>query len=702
MKMAFLFEKFSRLAKSFVRMHTINKLGLVFLVAFLCLFARSWVSTKEADAARAPQRSDNPVQVQHGAYWSIENGYQATLALSNTTGKPLSVWPILYDTAGARLDMGQVRLAPHEHTGIDLGQWLAALEPSPDASFTSGSLRLEHSGRTQFDLAALIMMTDTARSLRLDVPVLFNRVVSSRLEGLWWKLDDNSRVRILLTNVSDKPLSVHPTWYVDQVAQPSHPLMLNPHQCQELKVDQVLAAKAESALQGGLSLEYNGDLGSLMARGFVEHLERGFSSNLTFLDPEMPQSERLHGAQLFLGQTDALLGLPAGMSFTPWLLLRNTTTQPMRVEISVNYSIRANTEVAGQARIPAFTLAPQQVRRINLKESLRSVVQIPERIHSAGLEIEHDGVSGELVAQLTSVDPSGNFAFDMPIVDPVDLLSNAFNYPIGFERGSRTIVALKNARREDSRYSLQLVYAGGEYDLGIQNIAPGQTVTIDLQDLKERQVEDVNGNVISQQVRQGQVVWRQESGVGSVLGRAIVFQPAAATSSSFSCAQGPDLIECIKLQREECTQKTYTCGESPPAIEGDVGEMIQLHVCERIVNCCNKEELRRYVEITSQATFQSGSPAVASVTPQGRLTLNRVGETLITATYNAGPQPVCPNCGPEDEAPPAHDTPWEDGLTQFGPGPIGDPRCACFIADQTDMPFTASIIVKVGLPRLSE
>ncbi|MFQ5741620.1 MAG: hypothetical protein ACE5JX_21695, partial [Acidobacteriota bacterium] len=141
----------------------------------------------------------------------------------------------------------------------------------------------------------------------------------------------------------------------------------------------------------------------------------------------------------------------------------------------------------------------------------------------AGLEIEHDGEPGELVAHLTSVDSSGDFAFDMPIVDPVDLVSNAFNYPFRLDGENRTIVVMKNTRAEESQFWLRLIYDGGEYELGVQAIASGQTVTIDLGGLKERLIEDIHGNVIPRWVERGQVEWLDESGIGTVLGRAMVY-----------------------------------------------------------------------------------------------------------------------------------------------------------------------------------
>ncbi|MFQ5741619.1 MAG: hypothetical protein ACE5JX_21690 [Acidobacteriota bacterium] len=189
----------------------------------------------------------------------------------------------------------------------------------------------------------------------------------------------------MLTNVTEQGLRVTPRFYVEGVALASQRLDLRPHEYRVLNVDEGLGAGAQSVLEGGLRLEVDGPPGSLMARGFVEDPARGFSSNLTFLDPQMPQTKRLHGAQLFMGQTDALPGLPQGISFTAWLLLRNTTAREMQVDINVRYSIRSNAGIAGRARIPSLRLGRQEVRRINIKEWLVSAVQIPEQIHSAGV-----------------------------------------------------------------------------------------------------------------------------------------------------------------------------------------------------------------------------------------------------------------------------------------------------------------------------
>ncbi len=312
----------------------------------------------------------------------------------------------------------------------------------------------------------------------------------------------------------------------------------------------------------------------------------------------MSQTETLQGAQLFMGQTEALPGLPAGISFTPWLLLRNTTDRPLPVKITVRYSRRANAGMASRAKVPPFTLEPQEVRRINLRASLESVVEIPERIHAAGLEIEHDGAPGELVAQLTSVDASGDHVFDMPMVDPVDLASNVFNYPFRLDGGNRTIVVLKNARREESRYWMRLIYEGGVYELGERELAPGQTVTIDLQELKERLMEDINGQVLPQWVERGQVEWGGEGGLGRVVGRAIVYHSGEGVSSSYSCGAEPEATSCIGFVSGD------VCDPWPkPSLVGVVGETRQVTVYEKRMSCCTGEFLRDRDITTSSGVY---------------------------------------------------------------------------------------------------
>lgn len=157
---------------------SIKSLGLVFLVVLGSGLARVGWTTKSADAAPEAQRGEESAPALQGAYWSIEEGYEATLTLSNTSNHLLIVWPTLYNSSGQGLEMEELELEPHQPIGIDIGQGLAGRDPAADPSFSSGSLRLVHSGQRGFDLAAQVTMTDVAHSLRLDVPVRFNQAVS--------------------------------------------------------------------------------------------------------------------------------------------------------------------------------------------------------------------------------------------------------------------------------------------------------------------------------------------------------------------------------------------------------------------------------------------------------------------------------------------------------------------------------------------
>ncbi len=121
-------------------------------------------------------------------------------------------------------------------------------------------------------------MTDTGHHLQFDIPVTVNQARSSRLEGLWWRLDPADRVYLIFTNVDARPLAVRSTFYIAGEAVMSGEWRLGPHACQVLDVDEVLGAVAGSVGQGGITLTYEGEPGSLLARGFVVDPARGFSS----------------------------------------------------------------------------------------------------------------------------------------------------------------------------------------------------------------------------------------------------------------------------------------------------------------------------------------------------------------------------------------------------------------------------------------
>ena len=60
-----------------------------------------------------------------GPYWTVDEGFQARLMLSNTTDEPIRVYPEVYAATGEGVVLPWLALREHERREVDLGAWLS-------------------------------------------------------------------------------------------------------------------------------------------------------------------------------------------------------------------------------------------------------------------------------------------------------------------------------------------------------------------------------------------------------------------------------------------------------------------------------------------------------------------------------------------------------------------------------------------------
>src|SRR5436853_869076 len=199
---------------------------------------------------------------------------------------------------------------------------------------------------------------------------------------------------------------------------------------------------------------------------------------------------------------------------------------------------------------------------------------VPGPVDDAGVDIETSGNPGAVIARLTSVDQSSDFAFDVPIKDPLaEVMRVGGSYPWRLDNGFSTVLHLKNTIAKPVFALVQVRYAGGSYNLERLPLAPFQTIAVDLRALRDRQQPDIRDSVMPKQIDGGQLVWFEET-VGSLIGRAEIANPQARVASSFSCPE-----PC------QCPPSFSTAFLSPTSSTGPVGGTAQFTANERRQDC---------------------------------------------------------------------------------------------------------------------
>jgi hypothetical protein len=198
-------------------------------------------------------------------------------------------------------------------------------------------------------LGAQVTVTNPASSLSFDfrdeMPMSFK---SSRLEGMWWKPDGDSRYDLVLSNMKDSDVSVtvRASGGQGQADEFSFDVSLMSHQTQIISLEDnglPFTTTEGAGKLGGVSITHTGAPGAVLASGMLSKRETGFSSHFTFEDPATIRSHATSGSQVLAGthlliDKPDLAGLPAQTSFTSIALLRNASESAIEVKPRVSFN----------------------------------------------------------------------------------------------------------------------------------------------------------------------------------------------------------------------------------------------------------------------------------------------------------------------------------------------------------------------------
>ncbi|HMQ03774.1 MAG TPA: hypothetical protein PKD26_07650 [Pyrinomonadaceae bacterium] len=116
------------------------------------------------------------------------------------------------------------------------------------------------------------------------------------------------------------------------------------------------------------------------------------------------------------------------------------------------------------------------------------------------------------------------------------MASSAGGFPWKADGDFRTLVYIKNETAAARRYTIHLLYDGGQYSLGVNDIKPNQTAAIDFRSLRDDQTPDSMGRVIPFGLEIGQIAWSVKGGENNVLsGRSEQVSVSEGVASTYSC-----------------------------------------------------------------------------------------------------------------------------------------------------------------------
>jgi hypothetical protein len=487
----------------------------------------------------------------------------------------MAVQPTLFSPDGQRLDVPPVIVAGLSFMTVEIEQWVVR-----GTVFEEGNLQIMYYGRNR-ELGGHLEIVDRKRSLVFAeemMPMTAHGLhqqgkgqhqhkpnMSQRFEAVSWQHSGKSKVRLVLSNTSDSAVAA--TVKIDGLTsgqkRPAS-ISLQPRQTRIVDAEE-FTPNGQGKLKEmvGISIAHNGKPGALLVRGFASDPSSGYSSSIDFFDPAMSVSSKLDG-------TGLRLTLPDGTALTPFIVARNTATTPSIIKGRLSYTTAKG--IVASLMLPEIQLDPGEMRSVEVLRPIQAKGLNRNSIVSAGIEFKYSTEPGTVLISAQTVSRDGNQVFRVPLTDAKSEPASAAGYPWWIEKGSSTIIHLKNVTDEQRQYTFHLSHESGTYSLGLKTLRPGENVTFDIRDLRDRQVPDARGQTLPRQASRGQVNWSMRGAQNhTMIGRSEQIDIPNGISSTYSCMN--------------CCPDSFYSGWVESDWQGFVGGSTQMTAFEQDSNC---------------------------------------------------------------------------------------------------------------------
>lgn len=541
-------------------------------------------------------------------YYSLKDNLTTTLMLNNKGPEPILATPTFYSLDGTRLQIAPITVPAASYIDVDMHQLLAGASEE----FNEGSLKIGYQGGN-YQLGAQIKMVDAARDLIWAEQLVYtSKFTSNRLENVWWLPDEDAKARLVVSNTSSSVVTV--TLRVDGTSpQQNSPvqIILNPWETRVLDIMRDIVGHPNGQLhaKGGVSIMHTGTPGAVLGRMFVAKPSFGYSAATNFVDPDATVSQKWHGNGLRFRNLD-------GSQLRPILVARNTTNQISRIHGRILYTKPNGTMRA--VAIPLTPLAPNSTKFINLYNLLEDA-NVQQSVAYGGIELEYNTPKGTVITSVQSVSPNGEHVFQVPMFDPQKLPSSAGGFPWKADGDFSTIVYIKNETDVTRKYTVNLLYDGGAYAVGLRDLRANETIALDFRTIRDDQAPDVSGNIIPINLVKGQIAWSAIGTENKVMsGRSEQISVSGGVASTYACSN--------------CCPDTFNDGWILPSTDTiTIGEEVGFIALQQNRNC----NFQPFPPFQVSANWISSTPSVASVGYSGEAEGISAGDSTISASWDA-------------------------------------------------------------------
>jgi hypothetical protein len=425
------------------------------------------------------------------AYWTLEPGWSTTLEMrNNVMHHDLSVTPVLRSETGQETSLPPVTIPSQHVISINLRN-AAALNHANLGSFGSVAFRFNGLNASNLFAATIVRREGEPIDFHFDGQDSGTKYDLGGFEGLWWIPAASSTDYLILLNPAKK--SVRGTLALSSAFASHQPLAihLGPGETKRIDLREVLGSSSVGGV-GGLSLLLPGEE-PIFATQIIFDEVTGLAAMMKMFDrdpDDQSQSRVLRAPMMALSQPDPGLGFPAGTQLLPRIFLRNAGTAPTHVSATVDW----RGQNSGTFAIPAFSLAPGEVRTISLADYQRPG-QIPLDANWGMLNLAYTGRRADLVAVSVSYDKTNRYGLQTPFSEELSRLWVGGMWHV--DPIHNTFITTGNAGKEPTAAEVTLFYNGGKSKYRMEKmLAPGEQLWLDLGHLVHDQVPDSDGNTL--------------------------------------------------------------------------------------------------------------------------------------------------------------------------------------------------------------
>lgn len=606
--------------------------------------------------ASAQTRQNNPAiqppmnipQATFADLWRVDHTFQSTIHMKNLlTFRSIQVTPALYMSDGTEYDLLAVTLGPSAMADVDVNMALMNAPPAITSHLSHfGSAALKYTHFAPGVIVGELTMVDAPRSLVFSSPFQMmtgppnaaNMPVT--LEGMWWKHDANVGGYINLTNTTDRPTNVSVQVIGEHgTVLPPEKVSLGPHTEEILDLDSLTSGLPNGATQsGGLRVQYQGQMGDVQVSGGLENPSEGYSANVPFWQHEpggpaksansVARPLTLAAVGIMAGQPDAAQGFPSGTRFMPYLALRNTTGEPLKLNPTLYVTNAAKTS---SFSLPPEVLAPYASRQVDMADRLKSL-RLRNFDGTLNMAVSYAGAVADLLMAAGAVDQTGSFVFAVIPQVIEDGVAKDSNWMVG--DGYDSMLSLWNPSNEPEDLVATFSYPDGSggYKLPV-HLDPYGSMNIDVVSLIAQQKPDVDGNVIPRGTMQGRVIVSSPKGLSTKI-------KLAVSSAAFNVTTATCCPNCV------CCFGTFSTYMSPSSATVAATDTTQLHFMDNEWGGTNDD--------SCDATWTSDNTSDATVsapscTSGNGATVTGVaasGGVTITASEVVNPSGMICNCSP--------------------------------------------------------